>query len=159
MGNNIMLRLCIYLFGALLTILAPYATIEGNETKIYLLRAPRSGSHWFFYCANTLFKKSIHTESSKVPYREKSYYNNEGGRIITAHNPYDLHLDSNSHNDDLLILLIRNYRESLLRNYENPEVVKNEIIYQGSFNHFSEQIDWVLNFRMNHYFHNLRNIP
>jgi hypothetical protein len=67
-----------------------------------------------------------------------------------------LHLEKNSHNKDLLILLLRNYRECLLREYEKLENVKNEILAQASFNHLSQNKTWVLNLRMNHYFHNLR---
>jgi hypothetical protein len=148
------------LFGILLlAITIPSTCVYGADVnepaKIYLLRAPCSGSHWFFYCVNTLFQKAIHTEDRIEPYRADSYCNNKG-KIVTAHNPYDLHLDCNSHNQDLLILLIRNYRECLLRNYKDFESVKNEIIYQASFNHLSHEKEWVLSLRMNHYFHNLR---
>lgn len=146
------------LFGILLVVTfytSVYAT-DGIEPAIYHLRAPRSGSHWFFYCVNTLFGKSIHNEASSHPYRSDYYALKDGGKIVTAHNPYDLHLESDSHNKDFLILLIRNYRECLIRHYEDPQVVKNEILYQASFNALSHDTDWVLNLRMNHYFHNLR---
>jgi hypothetical protein len=148
------MRKLAYLFGNLLAILTSFIGIYGNEpAKIYVLRAPRSGSHWFFYCNNVLFKKNTYPDGEGP----MSYYPyGDGGDIITAHNPYDLHLDIHSHEKDLLILLIRNYRECMLRNYKDPKVVKNQILYQALFNPLAQQKDWVLNLRMNHYFHNLR---
>lgn len=130
--------------------------LNPEAPKIYLLRAPRSGSHWFFYCCNLLFKKSVYADSQVCPYKDDEYIYQGGGGLITAHNPYDLHLDENSHNEDLLILLVRNYRECLLRDYGHPEFVKDEILFQASFNHLSHNRDWVLKLRMNHFFHNFR---
>lgn len=126
---------------------------ENALPKVYVLRAPRSGSHWFFYCNNVLFEKNIYTESSlmtEFPYKKN------GESIFTAHNPYDLYLTDNSYCKDYLILLIRNYRECMVRNYHCPDIVKNEILYQASFNPLSQEKNWVFNLRMNHYFHNLR---
>jgi hypothetical protein len=146
-----------FLLGIILAVTfytSAYGT-NGSEPAIYHLRAPRSGSHWFFYCVNTLFGKGIYYDGSSSCYRDNSYLRNEG-KIVSAHNPYDLHLDKDSRNKDLLILLIRNYRECLIREYEDPELVKNEILYQASFNPLSHDNHWVLNLRMNHYFHNLR---
>lgn len=142
---------------SLFTILLPIFSSFGDEPPVvYHLRAPRSGSHWFFYCCNTIFNKTIFADGDLSPYKSNAYHLRREGKIITAHNPFDLHLNKNSHENDLLILLIRNYRECLLREYQDPESVKNEITYQASFNDLSSDLEWVLSLRMNHYFHNLR---
>lgn len=135
-----------YIFGALLASFMSFISVFGNEpSNVYLLRAPRSGTHWFFYFSRVLFGINIRADARC-----------EGDRIITAHNPYDLHMKEDSYDKDFLILLVRNFRECLLRDYEDPENVKNEILYQASFNSSSYRKNWVLNFRKNHYFHNLR---
>lgn len=146
-----------FFLGILFAIFTLNTSLYGKENpKIYLLRAPRSGSHWFFYCSHFLFHKNIHIEDATPLYHHHYYNSSNEEKIISAHNPYDLCLDRESPHRDLLILLVRNYRECLLRNYENAKNVKEEILYQASLNHLSDNREWVLHLRKNHFFHNLR---
>ena len=134
--------------------LSVFTNVYGSENlTIYLLRAPCSGSHWFFYLTNTLFEKNILTDGKRYL---KEFPPKAGGNISAAHNPYDLHFRSKSYKNERLIVLVRNYRECMLRNYRLAENVKNEILYQASYNRLALHPDWVFNLRMNHYFHNLR---
>ncbi|MCB1111160.1 MAG: sulfotransferase domain-containing protein [Chlamydiales bacterium] len=141
---------CLCLVIATLSITFAYGDSDDAASRICLLRAPRSGSHWFFYCCNTLFGKNICKETGTIL---DKYPIKDGGNLFIAHNPYDLHLDENN---DRLILLIRNYRECMLREFDTPESVKKEILCQAECNALADDRSWVLNLRKNHYFHNLR---
>jgi len=131
----------------------PLCANEKVSSKIYLLRAPRSGSHWLFYCINAALDKNIlHSDGTRVT----EYPLRNGGDITTAHNPYDLHLNVNSDETDLLIFMVRNYRECMLRHFSSPEAVYTEIRHQTTNNHLANNKEWVFNFHANQYFHNFR---
>jgi|GEM_PF-2433090 len=127
--------------------------------SVYCLRAPRSGSHFMFYCLNEIF--DINIVSSKADRRfQHPFFPKKGGpNLYVAHNAANLQLDKESFDSDYLICLVRNYRENYIRRYETLPRILKQLRFEARWRskespHFN--LEKLSEFNQDHYFHCLR---
>ena len=79
------------------------------EGKIHLMGYPRSGNHWIRFCLENLLSSAdaLNQESSRYTY--------------WGHNPRRLRLYRADQEKDYLIVIVRNYRECMMRHHNNRD--------------------------------------
>lgn len=84
--------------------------VFSEEGHIYLLGYPRSGNHWVSFCLHDLLS-SVDT------------FKTEAGdyKISRGHNPVRLNLGTVDQKKNYLILVLRNYRECMMRHHSNKD--------------------------------------
>lgn len=93
---------------------------------------------------------------TQVEIYKELFPENDAGWIYSAHNPKDLWIKKNGEYQDILVLIVRNYRECLTRHHGSFEEALNEIRGQAAFNwlDFVKAVAFIQ--CHNHYFNNLR---
>lgn len=142
----------LYLF----ILMVPLLPLHGSE--ILFLSTPRSGTHWCLYCLCTLLEKQVVVNRGplEVDVFQDIFSHHSQGFIYAAHNPKDLWIKKNADQTDILITVVRNYRECLCRNFRTCSAILEEIRYQATFNWLDENKELALIQAYNHYFNNLR---
>jgi len=126
--------------------------------EMYVLTAPGSGKHWLCYCLCEMTGREL------VVNRGINQYNSfkalqkgfDRGKIYAANNPKALWLLRENVNQDILITIVRNYREMFIRKYHETDDVILELIRQEQSNDFDSRKYGCYTSPYNHYFNNLR---
>ncbi len=79
------------------------------EGKIHLMGYPRSGNHWVRFCLENLLSSA---DALNQEPRRYTYW---------GHNPSRLQLDRADQEKDYLIVIVRNYRECMMRHHNNRD--------------------------------------
>lgn len=135
------------------------STIFGQEREVLVLSTPRSGTHWTLYCLSALLEKRVivNRGPAQVEKFRKYFPEHDNGFIYSAHNPKDLYIRKEGLDTDILVLVVRNYREALIRSYETPKAIIGQLIAESKFNKLDEMRARVALIQPhNHYFNNLR---
>lgn len=109
------------------SVVSLFAMLSGapaEEPEMLCLSFPRSGTHWTLYCLSILLEKNIIFDrgmSEVEPFMGKLGLLNNGN-IYAAHNPKDLWIKKDHNSRDYLILILRNYREAMLRNMNDNAI-------------------------------------
>lgn len=108
------------------------------ESEILCLSFPRSGTHWSLYCLSFLLEKNVIVDRGMAevrPFKGKLGTLNNGN-IYAAHNAKDLWIQKDHNHKDVLVLVLRNYREAMLRDAaENVKDVVSRICSWKAFNY------------------------
>lgn len=115
----------------LLYVLLAHSFLAGED--IYLLGHPRSGNHWLSYClVQLLGRPCLSHPGTDHPFywmshehKEKVSFDGSETQPVFyhAHNPVDLNLSQANPDEDWLILLVRDYKETLMSdNYDRQDV-------------------------------------
>lgn len=131
--------------------------MEQNNREIYLLSTPRSGTHWCLYCLCYLL--DMKTMSNRGPLEVdllQEFYSGDKPIIYHGHNPKDLWIKKDGDQQDILIVILRNYRECLIRDHGTTKKVLDELQYQAKFNWLDGDKAHALTNFANHYINNLR---
>ncbi|MBS0619970.1 MAG: sulfotransferase domain-containing protein [Verrucomicrobia bacterium] len=135
------------------------SSLCAREPEVLLLAAPRSGMHWIAYSLCTVLDKNfiMNRGPTEVDLFEGHFRSNTSGVIYGAHNPKDLWIEKDGEKHDKLILIVRNYREALLRHFKsNPRWVLAELKEQAKFRYLDESSALTFILYRDHYFNNLR---
>lgn len=141
--------------------LVPFLLIStsfSEDKEILFLSTPHSGTHWGLYCLCNLLERQVvfnRGPAQTDPFKNR-FSNNQKGFIYAAHNPKDLWIKKNGNKNDIFILILRNYRECLIRNYKTTSAVVNQIKAESNFKWIDQYKNLVLIQHHNHYFNNLR---
>jgi hypothetical protein len=112
----------------LLTLISLPFLLFSENPEILLLSTPRSGTHLSLYClCNLLEKRSIFHRGPRQGYVFKEKFSNFNDFIYGAHNPKDLWIKKDGYKKDILIVVLRNYRECFIRTHKTFQEIIDEI--------------------------------
>jgi hypothetical protein len=104
-------------------------TVGAEEAKIYLLGHPGSGNHWAAYCLSNLLNLPCVSHPYSDPYLWMSpgWEINENNLLkcdsfFHGHNPVDAYLFFANPKKDILILILRDFKESFMSNELDDEI-------------------------------------
>ncbi len=157
-----MMQLCGY-FVCLLCVAV--GNLIASEPEILFLSYPRSGAYWSLYCLNHVLNREVIynrgideeriSQHSGGPSDAADDFN---GYIYGAHHPNGLWIKKDGEKHDILIVMVRNYRECMLRHLGSVENVNYylevESIYSW-FDHHGSRNRAFLNHK-DHYINVLR---
>ncbi|NGX48060.1 MAG: hypothetical protein K1000chlam3_01447 [Chlamydiae bacterium] len=147
------------LFLSLMLFMSTMLANQESPEEICFLRSPRSGSHWLLYCLVEIADfEVISCNESRI---HSIYFpEKEGPKIFSAHHPAALRITQDSFmSNDILILMVRNYRECLIRRYQSFSKVRDELRYESTFcylDSFPPDLNQIASYHKNNYFHNIR---
>ena len=127
-----------------------------KEQEILFLSDQRCGTHYCLYCIGYFLDKEVIMNRGTCQIRlfDEIFYEHKEGVIYSGHNPKDLWISQGGQDKDILIMIVRNYRECLYRDRNSVEAVLNEIRHMATFNHMPAKFAFIQ--PHNHYFNNLR---
>lgn len=100
-------------------LLISFKTLTAKQPSAYLLTYPRSGTHWIRFCINYIMKK----DETFYPSLVSGVHHFHSFEIMEEYlgKPWKKIVNKDK---DFLILVIRDYKESMLRHFfDNPEAV------------------------------------
>ena len=120
--------------------------VEDNlGRKTFFLSYPRSGTHWFMYSLTFLTNRLCLDNRFHLDIDSQKPYIHQTHNLDSYKNLYSSPNYFNSQKD-ILILIIRNYKEAMLRNFPNST-------FNGILNHIKNPSSYPIGFR---YFTNLK---
>lgn len=106
---------------------------DESGAKTFLLSAPRSGFHWFAYVINRLTDRYVNPGGNLFLYnRLATPFTYEKAPILFFHSSQHFQKSYNPALDKI-ILLVRNYKENLIRNFGQYKRIKDAI--DSGFDH------------------------
>ncbi len=96
------------------------AMLFSSSGNIYLLGYPRSGNHWFGFCVEAILNAP----------NAQGYVNPESKLQPWGHRPLTMQLDKVDKSQNYLIVILRNYRECMMRQLDNDEEKVTEALEQ-----------------------------
>lgn len=129
-----------------------------KDHEILFLSTPHSGTHWGLYCLCNLLEKQVifNRGPVQVDIFKNRFIDHKNGFIYAAHNPKDLWIKKDGDKEDILILILRNYKECLVRIYKTAPSVINQIKAEANFKWLDKYKNLALIQAHDHYFNNLR---
>jgi hypothetical protein len=162
-GNNFrkQLKRGFFMKKFLLTLITLPFLLFSESPEILFLSTQHTGTHLSLYClCNLLGKRVIFNRgpAQDTFFEEEliKFNNFKKEFIYASHNPKDLWIKKDGEKKDILIVVLRNYRECLLRNHKTFQGAINEIKTEASYNWANKFKALSLTSNHNHYFNNLR---
>ena len=100
---------------------------DTENANVYVLGYPRSGTHWIRLCLKKLLSDAAQNKNSSTPPSANFFdylgleYQAGDHHIYFGHNPVRLGLDKVDQTKNYLILIIRNYRECIMRHHADKD--------------------------------------
>ncbi len=116
------------------------SNLAAHEPEILVLAFPRSGTHWALYCLGHLLNREVLFNRGFCEedfLRGIGRYHADGdvnGFIYGAHNPNALWIKKNGEFNDILIVVVRNYRECMLRQFKSMENILYHLECEARYN-------------------------
>lgn len=130
--------------------------LQGGESRILFLSFERGGTHWGLYCLCKVLDKrdAFYCKNSVIDIFDGEFKNHSDGWIYAAHCPNDLKIAENS--NDILIVLVRNYRENLIRNFIEMDFIMAKLEQEKKHLWLDTDPKKTRTFPNHHYFNILR---
>lgn len=97
----------------------------GDNTNVYVLGYPRSGTHWIRCCLKKILSD---VDKNRVALPSDNFFDYLGLKyqagqhlIHFGHSPIVLGLDEVDQTQNYLIVIVRNYRECIMRHHGNQD--------------------------------------
>ncbi len=110
-------------------------SLFGGDQEILVLSTYRCGTHWSLYCLSYLlhrdviFRRGIGEETLYKAAEDES-----NGYIFAGHCPKELWIKKEGDKNDLLIVVVRNYRECLMRHLGSVAAIVDDLKMQATYN-------------------------